>query len=228
MPVPDRPTRHPRRLLRDLTFESLLTAILDGTLQPGERLFEDDIAAWLGVSKTPVKEALARLATHGLVDIEANRYTRVASVTTTDLLDTFELIGVLHADAIRSAGSAPVDETTPIVERLVATLDSEDATCADLIRESAAFLTRAENPLTCKAAEPLDHRAAFHSRHVSVGLHSPALRPAVERLRSALADRRWTEAGEATAALLGRVSLGPALAEVADIPTTPDARRGAR
>ena len=68
MPVPDRSTRRPRRLLRDLTFESVLDAILDGTLHPGERLFEDDIAAWLGVSKTPVKEALARLATQGLVD----------------------------------------------------------------------------------------------------------------------------------------------------------------
>ncbi|KQR65870.1 GntR family transcriptional regulator [Frigoribacterium sp. Leaf172] len=228
MPVPDRSTRRPRRLLRDLTFESVLDAILDGTLHPGERLFEDDIAAWLGVSKTPVKEALARLATQGLVDIEANRYTRIASVTIADLLDTFELIGVLHGEAMRHARQLPGDETAPLADQLVEALAADDATCADIVRETTVFVDRAGNPLTRRAAEPLDHRAAFLSQHVSIGLGEPALRPSVAVFAAAVSDRRWLEAGDALVELLGRETLGPAVAGLDDIPAVPDTRRAAR
>jgi len=228
MPVPDRSTRRPRRLLRDLTFESVLDAILDGTLHPGERLFEDDIAAWLGVSKTPVKEALARLATQGLVDIEANRYTRISSVTIADLLDTFELIGILHGDAIRSAAHAPTDETAEIADRVVEAMTADGATCADVVRETTVFVDRAENPLTRKAAEPLDHRAAFLSRHVSIDLHHPALRPSFDAFVATLVDRRWVEAGDALTGLLGRDALGPVVAGLDDIPPLPETRRVTR
>lgn len=208
MPVPERPSRGPRRLLRDLTFESVLGAIVDGTLRPGERIFEDDVAAWLGVSKTPVKEALARLAAQGLVEIEANRWTRVAPACAEDLLDALELLGLLHGVALRSA---PADD--PALDRLaddvLAVLDGPDSTCADLVAATAGALPLSASPLARQAAEPLQHRASFLSRHLRVPLSLPPLRPGVARLRSTLAERDWPGVGAEVTGLLARRTLLP-------------------
>ncbi|MGA1813190.1 GntR family transcriptional regulator [Frondihabitans sp. VKM Ac-2883] len=90
MPVP-RPTpenQEPRRLLRDVVYDKMFLAILDGTLELGERLNDDELVRWLGVSRTPVREAIAKLAEQGLVDIEANRYTRVVAPSFEQFTDT--------------------------------------------------------------------------------------------------------------------------------------------
>ncbi|GAA4675536.1 GntR family transcriptional regulator [Frondihabitans cladoniiphilus] len=89
MPVPvPAATPAPRRLLRDVVFDKMLAAIGDGTLELGERLNDDELVTWLGVSRTPVREAIAKLADYGLVDIEANRYTRVINPTIDEFADT--------------------------------------------------------------------------------------------------------------------------------------------
>ena len=76
MPVPSSPPSVERTLLRDRVTDKIRTAILDGTLEPGERLHDDQLIAWLGVSRTPIREALAQLAGEGLIDMVANRSTR--------------------------------------------------------------------------------------------------------------------------------------------------------
>ena len=54
MPLPTRDSRPvERRLLRDVVYERLYTAIIDGTLEPGEVLLDEKLTAWLGVSRTP-------------------------------------------------------------------------------------------------------------------------------------------------------------------------------
>ncbi|KIP99506.1 GntR family transcriptional regulator, partial [Curtobacterium flaccumfaciens] len=76
MPVPKSPTSQgPRRLLRDVVYEQMLEAIENGTLEAGERLNDEELTSWLGVSRTPVREAIARLESEGLVEMAANRYT---------------------------------------------------------------------------------------------------------------------------------------------------------
>ena len=67
MPVPPLAGVHKRPLLRDNVFESLRNAIVDGTFEPGERLKDTELEAWLGVSRTPIREALLRLERAGLV-----------------------------------------------------------------------------------------------------------------------------------------------------------------
>ena len=209
MPVPDRPARGPRRLLRDLTFDSVLGAITDGTLRPGERLLEDDVATWLGVSKTPVKEALARLATQGLVHIQANRFTRVAAVSHADLLDTLELLGLLHGEAVRSAETAPVAEASVLADALRAAVTAPAPSCHDLLDATAPFVELSANPLTRKASEPLENRAAFLLRHLDVALPVADLHDVVTEADEALRDRRWVDAGRAVTTLLARDSLAP-------------------
>jgi len=88
VPRPDSDYPAPRRLLRDVVFDQLFEAIADGTLEFGERLNDDELVKWLGVSRTPVREAIAKLAEFGIVDIEANRFTRVIDPTVADFVDT--------------------------------------------------------------------------------------------------------------------------------------------
>jgi DNA-binding GntR family transcriptional regulator len=64
-----------------LIFNTLLAAIHDGTLLPGERISDGRLAEQFQVSRTPVREALQRLRDLGLIEASASRYTRVASVT---------------------------------------------------------------------------------------------------------------------------------------------------
>ena len=66
MPVPQISGAPARELLRDNVYASLRDAIVDGTLAPGERLRDTEIEAWLGVSRTPIREALLRLERAGL------------------------------------------------------------------------------------------------------------------------------------------------------------------
>ena len=70
-----------RTLLRERILGTIRTAILDGTLQPGERLRDDELTAWLGTSRAPIREALDQLADLGVVEMSPNRFTKVAAMS---------------------------------------------------------------------------------------------------------------------------------------------------
>lgn len=92
MPVPRTPDPVPTApLRRQEAEERLRAAIVRAELAPGERLREDELAAWLGISRTPVREALSRLAAAGLVEIDANRGARVARLDPREMLDLVQL-----------------------------------------------------------------------------------------------------------------------------------------
>jgi DNA-binding GntR family transcriptional regulator len=97
MPVPKRKAGAARTLLRDQAYVRLRDAILDGTLEPGEQLKDAEIAEWLGLSRTPIREALARLEEYGLVETAPNRYTRVTPLSAGDARDAFTVVAALHA-----------------------------------------------------------------------------------------------------------------------------------
>ena len=97
MPVPKEKGAPARTLLRDQAYARLRDAILDGTLEPGEHLKDAELSEWLGLSRTPLREALARLEEYGLVETAPNRYTRVAPLTRRDARDAFPVVAALHA-----------------------------------------------------------------------------------------------------------------------------------
>lgn len=103
VPIPATQPAAPRRLLRDVVYDKMYEAILDGTLELGERLNDDELVNWLGVSRTPVREAIAKLADQALVDIEANRYTRVIQPTFDEFVDTLQTGYEVWALVIRRA-----------------------------------------------------------------------------------------------------------------------------
>ncbi|WP_197220384.1 MULTISPECIES: GntR family transcriptional regulator [Bacteria] len=105
MPVPKDVDREPakRTLLRDTVLQRIREAIMDGTLQPGERLHDDQIAAWLGVSRTPIRDALNELSRMGLVEMAPNRYTRVTLPVEEEALAALQTLGVILGGVVRLA-----------------------------------------------------------------------------------------------------------------------------
>lgn len=91
-----------RRLLRDVVYSRLYDGILDGTLEPGETLLDEKLTAWLGVSRTPIREALMKLADIGLVEMAPNRYTRVAPIDLKAIDEAIYTTGLLHEHAART------------------------------------------------------------------------------------------------------------------------------
>ena len=77
--------------LRDVVFQTLRQAILYGDLKPGERLMEVHLAERLGVSRTPIREAIRKLELEGLVVMIPRRGAVVASITEKDLKDVLEV-----------------------------------------------------------------------------------------------------------------------------------------
>jgi DNA-binding GntR family transcriptional regulator len=111
-----------RPRLSDDVYRMILVAILDGTLTPGERLADDELTTWLGVSRTPVRSALERLDERGLVDMAPNRYTRVARPELADVVAARDLYARLvswSADRHPAGGSADRAEIAAVTSRLL-------------------------------------------------------------------------------------------------------------
>lgn len=89
--------------LRDVVFNTLRQAILKGELKPGERLMEIALAERLGVSRTPIREAIRKLELEGLVKMIPRRGAQVANITEKDLNDVLEVRIGLENMAIEKA-----------------------------------------------------------------------------------------------------------------------------
>ncbi|WP_298746561.1 GntR family transcriptional regulator [uncultured Serinicoccus sp.] len=140
MPVPTTPTpaSASRRLLRDDVYGRIRDEIVRGRLAPGEKINDAELGAWLGVSRTPVREALLRLARDGLVLARPGRVTTVAPEDETVLAHAREVVAELHALAVRTAAPrlgteelAAMDEATARLRAGLAVPDPAAALQAD-------------------------------------------------------------------------------------------------
>ena len=165
MPKPS-DTTTPRRLLREVVFDQMREAILDGTLQPGERLNDDDLVAWLGVSRTPVREAIAKLHAAGLVEVEANKYTRVASLSDDDYREASQLLAGYHQLAQQWGVPALSEKDRKgllaQLEQIHARLQVHELDAAkDLLDTQGALVRASGNNLFARTEEPLRTRVKF-------------------------------------------------------------------
>ena len=96
--------------LRDVVFNTLRQAILRGELKPGERLMEIQLANKLGVSRTPIREAIRKLELEGLVLMIPRRGAEVAEITEKSLRDVLEVRGALEELAVKLACQKITDE----------------------------------------------------------------------------------------------------------------------
>lgn len=87
--------------MSDEAYARLQEAIISGELRPGERLRDYELAERLGTSKTPIRHALDRLADHGLVEMQRNRYTRVAPIDLDRVRNAVDLFGDIWIGSVR-------------------------------------------------------------------------------------------------------------------------------
>ena len=111
-------------ILSDEVYSCIGSAILDGRLRPGERLRDVDLAAQLGISRTPVREALQRLERFGLVEVAVGRYTRVSEPREELRRDTAVFALYYMGNALRLALSVCDDDDLALI------VDAADAAVA--------------------------------------------------------------------------------------------------
>ena len=82
--------------LHEATFQKLRALLVEGAIKPGSKLNERELAEQLNVSRTPIREAIRRLAADGLVELIANRGAIAIQLTREDIIHTFDVIATLE------------------------------------------------------------------------------------------------------------------------------------
>lgn len=120
----------------DRVYSDLHRDILTGKRGPGSRVREEEVAETFGVSRTPVREALRRLSSNGLIELVPNRGAEVVRWATDDVEELFDLRCLLEGHAARRAAERDdndLDQLRDLCERMEAHLGDTDARAADEI-----------------------------------------------------------------------------------------------
>jgi DNA-binding GntR family transcriptional regulator len=151
--------------LQERTYNAVRAAILDGDYLPGERIYEGAIAAALGVSRIPVREAIRRLQQDGLLDVRPHYGIYVATIPSEEIEDIYRIRGVLEATAAALAA-----------ERMS---DDEITELGEIVKEQRIAAAAAESlprePVSVVQADRFHH--AIH-----VGAQSPRLLTLLEQI----------------------------------------------
>lgn len=120
----------PAQSMVDLAYERIRQRILDNEWPPGHRALEQEVALALGMSRTPVREALVRLQNDGLVEVVPRHGMRVLPVSPTDMREIYEILTALECMAAELVAQRKPsdDELAPLVK---ATQDMDAALAAD-------------------------------------------------------------------------------------------------
>lgn len=184
MPIPSHVMGVDRSLLRDDVYRRLRDAIVDGTFEPGEQLKDGDLAEWLGVSRTPVREALLRLGASGLVVAVPGRSTTVSTIDPRAVRDARDVIAAMHGLAVRETtgrlSADDLDRMRDANRRFAEALARDDVTAAldaddELHRIPVATLGNRAVEAVLEQFEPLVRRAELmrfsHDGRTSVDRH---------------------------------------------------------
>lgn len=172
-----------RSLLRDDAYKALRTAIVDGTLAPGERLRDDELSRWLGVSRTPIREALSRLEHAGLVQTQPGRHTIVSPIDIREARAAQSVAAAMHELAVREA---------------ITNISAGDLAAMRLANTRFAAALDAHDPDAALAADDEFHTVAVEASanpYIAAVLEqvTPVLRR-LERIRFASRDGRHSVA----------------------------------
>jgi DNA-binding GntR family transcriptional regulator len=153
-------------------FDSILESVHEGRLLPGQRISDVELAEQLGVSRTPVREALQRLREIGIIEASASRFTRIAVVSPQQTADAMVVWLALYSALVTEV----IDRVTPeIVARMRA--DHEDflvkANIPDpqqIAKANANFfshlMTLSQNPALLRGLNSVVHQIRLGSLHL--------------------------------------------------------------
>lgn len=167
MPAALKPVTRPIAL-GELVYVSLQQYLRSGAVVPGQPLQEVQIAEMLGVSRTPVREAMMRLASEGLLDAHGRSFS-VPELTLADVDHIYEVRHLVEPEALRVIAAAAADDAVraPIDEALAAAIEAHKAGDAAAFREAAtayrvAWLALVPNPRLVRVVE----QYADHMQHI--------------------------------------------------------------
>lgn len=187
--------------LRDVVFNTLRQAILRGELKPGERLMEIQLANKLGVSRTPVREALHKLELEGLVLTVPRKGAEVADITEKSVQDVLEVRRALEALAIQLACDKMTDEQIKDLEQAAQTfkdcLDSEDVTKiaeADVAFHDIIHLATDNQRLIQLLNNLREQMYRFRVEHLKKKTYHPQLQTEHRQMIEYIKSRRKDEA----------------------------------
>nr|WP_279589687.1 GntR family transcriptional regulator [Cellulomonas uda] len=103
-------------MLADIVYERLMGVVVSGELAPGEVVREEEIGAWLSVSRTPVRDAMRRLGDQDLLTYQPNRGSRVAPLDPDHLRDVLDVVATLSAQAAGRAADRLAAADLALVE----------------------------------------------------------------------------------------------------------------
>lgn len=161
MPLPEKENQVSHLSMREDVYRKLLNWITDGTLQPGEKIIDKELAKYMGVSRSPVRDAIRRLEDKGLVESAANRWTRVAEIPSTEPEMIYPIIWTLENLALSISISLLTEKDFTRMEitnsELKVALDRNDAEAAfDADKEfHSIFIERSQNFHLIKILEDL-------------------------------------------------------------------------
>ncbi|MBT2495828.1 GntR family transcriptional regulator [Microbacterium sp. ISL-59] len=216
----------PRDLIRDQVFDHLAARIVAGELQPLEEIRDHELQAQFGVSRTPIREALIRLTEVGLIEMSANRYTRVAPVDFTDQADRAEAASALVAFCAYSAASSFTDaQVQHLDERIDALLRfhlNQSESREGLMLWFELWSAVADAGANRIISDVIDTRLRLHLTRVVYDIpltrkRASRLSALLERLRRAVRERDRDRVRGAVVALFKTAFIQP-LREAADLP----------
>jgi DNA-binding GntR family transcriptional regulator len=175
-------------------FDTILAAVHEGRLQPGERISDSVLAEQLGVSRTPVREALQRLREIGIVEASASRFTRIAVVTPQQtahaMVVWIALYGAVVTETIPLATPEIVEAMRRDHGRFLAHLGALDAQkLAEANDDFYHHLVQiSSNPPLQRAINSVVHQVRLGSQHLPEFIDIRAIAVAQELLIAAARD----------------------------------------
>ena len=123
-----------RTPLRDEVYRQLLDRLSRGDLPPGARVRDTQMASELGVSRTPVREALLRLAREGVLEADMGRGFSVRALDATEMRETGAILSNLEGLALELSGDIPADRLAELgaIDRELAGIRGDPDRCIDL------------------------------------------------------------------------------------------------
>lgn len=130
MPIPSNTPKPVRQTAKTIALEQIQKWIVEGILAPGEKINDDKLAKALGVSRTPVREALQLLAVQGFVEMSPGKETRISQIEKNDVFKVYPPMAALQSTAaelaIENIQSSHLEEMAAINQQMKAAIDRNE------------------------------------------------------------------------------------------------------
>ena len=172
MPIPSNYSKPKRKTAKETAYNQIQQWIIDGTLHPGEKLYDTELARALGISRTPVRESLQLLESQGFVKMFPGKATQVTAVNKESITDLLPPLAALQALSAELAIPNLTEDQLTLLEdtnhRFAKVIESKDYFSALKIDEDfhQIIVNAANNPYIFSIVDSLQahvRRLFFHN-----------------------------------------------------------------